>query len=362
MKIAVYAIAKNEEKFARRWYNSMSEADGIFVCDTGSEDNTVQVLENLGAKVKSIDITPWRFDKARNESLSFVDDDYDICVCTDLDEVFTKGWRSELERNWNENATRASYNYIWSFDEKGNPQVSFNIEKIHLRHGFKWVHPVHEVLEYNGEKRDSTVIINSITLEHYPDKSKSRSQYLPLLELSVKEDHEDDRNTHYLGREYMYNKEYGKAIKTLKKHLDLKKALWKDERCASMRYIARCYNALNNKSEAYKWHMRAIAEAPHLREPYIEAGMFAFENSNWNMCIFCITEALKIKQKPISYINEGYCWDSTPYDLLSIAYYNTGQYLLSERYAYLAYARDKDNKRIVNNIRLIKEKTKGLKN
>ncbi len=43
-----------------------------------------------------------------------------------------------------------------------------------------------------------------MTLNHYPDKNKSRSSYLPLLELSVKEDPEDDRNMHYLGREYMY--------------------------------------------------------------------------------------------------------------------------------------------------------------
>ena len=119
MKIAVYAIAKNEEKFVDRWYNSMKEADEIFVCDTGSEDNTAEKLERLGAKVKRINIEPWRFDRARNESLEFVDEDVDICVCTDLDEVFSKGWRRELEKHWNSEATRASYNYIWDFDEKG---------------------------------------------------------------------------------------------------------------------------------------------------------------------------------------------------------------------------------------------------
>ena len=88
MKIAVYAIAKNEEKFVDRWYNSMKEADEIFVCDTGSKDNTAEKLKRLGAKVKRINIEPWRFDRARNESLEFVDEDVDICVCTDLDEVF----------------------------------------------------------------------------------------------------------------------------------------------------------------------------------------------------------------------------------------------------------------------------------
>ena len=42
---------------------------------------------------------------------------------------------------------------------------------------------------------------NDITVNHYPDNSKSRSSYLPLLELSVKENPNNDRNMHYLGRE-----------------------------------------------------------------------------------------------------------------------------------------------------------------
>lgn len=361
MKIAVYAIAKNEEKFVKRWYDSMKEADGIFVCDTGSTDNTASELKALGVNVKVIDVKPWRFDDARNESLDFVDEDYDICVCTDLDEVFSKGWRDKLESIWNENATRGSYRYIWNFDENGNPKTTFNIEKIHLRHGFKWIHPVHEVLQYSGDKKDCTVIIDSITLSHYPDTTKSRAQYLPLLELSVKEDPEDDRNMHYLGREYLFNKEYEKAIKTLKQHLKLKSALWADERCASMRYIAKCYNALGRNEEAYKWHLRSIAEAPHLREPYIETAIFASEQSDWYLCIYCINEALKIKTKPISYINEGYCWDSTPYDLLSIAYYNTEQYLLAQKYAYLAYSKSNSDSRIAENIKIINEKIKSLR-
>ena len=42
MKICVYAISKNEEKFVKRWYESMKEADGIYVLDTGSTDDSVE--------------------------------------------------------------------------------------------------------------------------------------------------------------------------------------------------------------------------------------------------------------------------------------------------------------------------------
>ena len=90
-KVCVYAICKNEAKFVERWYNSMKEADAIYVLDTGSTDNTVSLLKKKNIIVKEVNIKPWRFDIARNKSLDLVPEDYDICVCTDLDEVLEEG-------------------------------------------------------------------------------------------------------------------------------------------------------------------------------------------------------------------------------------------------------------------------------
>ena len=184
MKICVYAISKNEEKFVSRWVKSMKEADEIYVLDTGSTDNTVNKLQELGVNVTQKIITPWRFDIARNESLKLVPVDTDICICTDLDEVFEPGWRKKLEEQWTKDATRARYNYNWSLDKNNKPIVNFNIEKIHTRNNYKWIHPVHEVLTYTKEN-EKIITINDITVNHYPDSTKSRSSYLPLLELSV---------------------------------------------------------------------------------------------------------------------------------------------------------------------------------
>ena len=95
LKICIYAICKNEEAFVDRWYNSMKEADEIVVVDTGSTDNTVQKLKSLGIKVYQKIFSPWRFDKARNYSLSKISSDVDVCMSTDLDEVFEQGWRKK---------------------------------------------------------------------------------------------------------------------------------------------------------------------------------------------------------------------------------------------------------------------------
>ena len=198
-RICVYAIAKNEEKFAARWAENMSEADEIVVLDTGSEDKTVEILSAFPkVSVFCEKISPWRFDTARNKSLEMVSEDIDFCVCTDLDEVFNAGWRESLERALEKSPDIVSYRYTWDFNEDKSEKTVFNIEKIHRRHGFLWTHPVHEVLtpENGGEVR--RVFADGVHLMHFPDSSKSRSQYLPLLMLSVEENPEDDRNVHYL--------------------------------------------------------------------------------------------------------------------------------------------------------------------
>lgn len=319
-KIVVYAISKNEEKFVDRWVDSMQEADEIYVLDTGSTDKTVSKLKKRKVNVKKKIIKPWRFDVARNESLKLVPSDADICVCTDLDEVLENGWRKKLEEIWQDNITRLRYNYNWKLDENNKPIVNFYTDKIHIRDNYKWTHPVHEVLTYtNGNEVFLTT--DEITLNHYPDNTKSRSSYLPLLELSVKEDPEDDRNMHYLGREYMYYQKWDKCIDTLIKHLSLKTATWKDERCASMRFIARSYRNLNRIEEAKMWLDKAISEAPYLRDPYVEKAMLEYELENWNEVIKNCNTALKITTHTKCYINETFSFDNTIYDLLSIAYF-----------------------------------------
>ena len=348
-KICVYAISKNEEKFVNRWVDSIKDADEIYVLDTGSTDNTVELLKKKGVNVISKKITPWRFDVARNESLSLVPSDTDICICLDLDEVISEGWRKALEENWDENTDRIFYNYNWLLDENNVPKVSFYIEKIHKRHGYKWTHPVHEILSLTENKEENKKVVEQITVNHYPDNTKSRSSYLPLLEFSVKEDPDDDRNMHYLGREYMYYGKYQEAITTLKKHLNMEKAVWKDERCASMRFIARSYRYLENYKEAIYWYEKAIIEAPYLRDSYVELALLYYELKDWEKVIFYSDKALEIKESAKSYINEQFSWDHTIYDLKSISYYylNNKEKALENINIALTYACE--DERLLNN-------------
>lgn len=324
MKVIVYAICKNEIKHIDRWVESMKEADGIYVLDTGSDDGTPERLKELGVNVASSEIIPWRFDVARNRSLEPVPEDTDICVCTDLDEVLHPGWRNLLEQAWVPGTTRAAYRYTWNFNPDGSEGCVFYTDKVHSRHGYKWLHPVHEVLTPCGitEKK---VTVWGMQLDHHADQSKSRAQYLPLLELSVEEAPDDDRNMHYLGREYYFYRRWDECITTLKRHLSLPTSTWPDERCASMRYIASAYEAKGEHQQSGQWLLRAVAEAPHLREPFVELALYFYKTGDWDGVVWATSRAVAITERPQTYINDAKSWGSLPWDLRCLGLYRTGR-------------------------------------
>lgn len=322
MNIWVYAIAKDEARFAARWMDSMAEADGVAVLDTGSTDNTASILRSLGARVQTQRIEPWRFDTARNESMVLVPAEADVLVCADLDEVLRPGWRAAIEQGWQPGATTGQYEYVWSFEPDGSDGVKFLYEKIHAPGVCRWTHPVHEILEYSVAK---VVCPLAIRLEHHPDESKSRAGYLPLLELSVAEAPQDDRSRHYLGREYLFHGRWDDCIRTLREHLAMPSATWEPERAASMRYIARACEAKGEPERAELWLLRAAMEAPQQREAWLELGRMAYEKQDWRGCVRYLTHCLDIKHRDLSYTSTPQAWGPLPWDMISVAWYQLGQ-------------------------------------
>lgn len=355
-KICVYAISKNEEQFVDRWMDAVSEADQVVVTDTGSTDRTVEKLRARGALVYEERITPWRFDVARNAALSHVPEDTDICVSNDLDEVFAPGWRQKLEETWRPEYTRAKYLFTWSFHPDGTPNKQFPMEKIHRRQDFRWVRPVHEALEYTGEGGEHSLFINGLVLHHYPDLSKPRSQYLPLLELCVKEDPDDDRAMFWLGREYMYHERYDDAVETLKRHLALPSANWDEERSASLQLIARCHALQKNPREAKAWLYRAIAECPNIREPYYLMAKLAYQEQNWPLAFAMVKNTLSILKQSGSYLVDPKSWGAAPYDYGALAAYHLGLYETAQDYARSAAALNPTDGRLSSNLALMEKK------
>lgn len=352
-KVAVYTIALNEEKFTKSFMDCLKdEADAVYVADTGSTDRTVEALRDYGATVEVINVKPWRFDVPRNVSLAMVPRDVDICVCIDLDEVLTAGWRDCIESAWTPTTTRLRYKYAWSHLPDGSPGTTFWYDKVHQRKNYRWVKPVHEVLNIYNQPEVQT-FCEGFMLHHWPDPTKSRSSYLPLLELSCKEEPEDDRNSHYLGREYMFHGMYEKSIAELERHLKLPRARWEAERAASMMFIARCLGKLGKHAQAVRWAHRAHAESPEERDPLVELAQLAYEARDFTTCYFASKKAVAITERPAHYICYPEAWGYRAWDFLAISAWNLGHKAEGLAAAKKALELEPNDTRLQNNVKFM---------
>lgn len=344
MKVAVYTIALNESQFIQSWYDSAKEADYLLIADTGSTDDTVQKAKSLGINIVDVVVKPWRFDVGRNASMAALPRDIDYCISLDMDEVLLPGWREHLENAHKENWTRPRYQYTWNWNEDGSPGLQYAGDKIHSRYGYRWKHPVHEVLTSYGETNETQGFVG-LEIHHHADNTKPRSQYLPLLKFAVDEDPSDDRNTFYYARELYYYNRYDEAILEFKRHLGLPRATWAPERAASMRFLGKM-----DVNKAEYWFKKAIAEAPGRREPHCDLAHYYYERQRWQECLSSAKEALTITDKPLEYLCEGPAWSWMPYDLAAISLHRLGKNEEALEYGKKAVEASPSDERLVKNL------------
>lgn len=319
LKICVYAIAKGEAHFVPRFMEAAKDADLVLIADTGSDDGLPEVAESLGAKVHHICISPWRFDKARETALALIPRDIDVCISLDIDEVLQPGWREEIERVWVKgHTTRLRYKFDWGCG------IVFYYEKIHARHGYHWKHPCHEYPMPDARIKEVWAFTDMLLAIHKPDPTKSRGQYMDLLELSVKEDPECPRNAFYYARELSFHARWQDAIDACNRYLKLPRADWPNERCYAYRVMGRCYEELGRWDEAERHFHLAAMEAPNTREPWCELAMLMYRQSRWAECYAYSIRALQIVNRELVYTCDPAVWGHWPHDLASIGAWHMG--------------------------------------
>jgi tetratricopeptide (TPR) repeat protein len=319
LKICVYAISKNEAHFVERFCASAKDADLILIADTGSDDGLPEEARKHGAVVHDICISPWRFDLARNAALALIPRDFDICISLDIDEVLEPGWREEIERVWVKgHTTRLRYMFDWGCG------IQFYYEKIHAKHGYMWHHPCHEYPIPDGRITEIWAHTDKLIATHHPDPTKSRGQYMDLLELSVKEDPQCPRNAFYYARELSFNARWQEAVDACKSYLALPRATWMNERCYAYRVMGRCYSELGQPEEAERAFQMAASEAPNTREPWCELAMLMYRQSRWEESFAYAMRALRIVDRQMVYTCDPAVWGAQPHDLAAIAAWHLG--------------------------------------
>ena len=314
-KFSIVLIAKNEEKTLPRLLGSLQEfrdrGGEVVLVDTGSTDNTVEVARSFGANVTEVgekfivefskpmadmlndmyliggdkDIVhegdkAFDYSAARNYAASLASND--MISMPDCDEAFTVFNIDEIEKAIDAGIDQLEYNFVFSHDSAGNADIKFMHSKFYNRKKMEWKGVIHEVLQTimpevpDTDENDNPIVPettrmflyeNIILLEHFQNQETNRSHYLTGLALDVYLHQDNDRNSHYFGRELMYNGRFKSAIKELMRHMNL--STWRPEIAQSMIFIGDCQNALGNYATAVECYHQAFQIDGSRREALI---------------------------------------------------------------------------------------------
>lgn len=175
--ISLCMIVKNEQDVIARCLDSVKGiVDEIIIIDTGSTDNTKEIVENYTDTIFDFQ---WidDFSTARNYSFSKATKDFILWL--DADDVILEEDMSkfiDLKQNLETTVDVVMMKYNVGFDKDGNITLSYFRERLLKRlNNNKWREPIHEYLEICGN------IINSgICITHKKEHAavKGRNMYI----------------------------------------------------------------------------------------------------------------------------------------------------------------------------------------
>lgn len=357
--ICVYAICKNEEKFIDRWISSLKEADCIVVLDTGSTDRTVELLEQYSpfVTVHQEIIEPWRFDTARNKSMEYIPPYADICVISDCDQVFRAGWADELRRLFNEGYEEV-YGPIIDYDDDNNEIKRFLSKNVHGNTDeWWWERPIHEGIEYHGDREIKTITSENFVIEHHPDRTKSRDHYLTLLEEEYKENSSDPMCAIYYGCELTFHGRNEEGLKVFLKAV--KECDFTNHKEVGYQInlnISDEYASNGKYFEALDYAFAATKFGVETRRLYMQISDIYYLLKEYDRVVLFAFKALSIKEQDQSWIETESLFGGHIYDHIARAYYEMQRYDMSIKFGLLAITKDPDVECYRNNMKYYLDK------
>lgn len=271
-KICLNMIVKNESKIIERCLNSVKDhVDCISICDTGSTDNTIELIENF-LRVNQIPGQVHRqtwvnfghnrtlsAEAARKtlEELNFpLSETYllllDADMVLEVDPLFK-----------NNRLTAGAYHVLQYHDYSSH----YNIRLIQSSMPWECLGATHEY--WSCKKPVQIMLLDSIMIDDRNDggcKADKFERDVMLLTQTLLEKPNDPRSTFYLAQSYFGLEKYKEAFKWYKARIAL--GDWKEEAWYSMLMIGFIYENLGSWNHALSWYLKAYDYNPARAEPF----------------------------------------------------------------------------------------------
>ncbi|WP_315117693.1 glycosyltransferase [uncultured Clostridium sp.] len=320
--ISLCMIVKDEQDVISRCLDCIKDiVDEIIIVDTGSTDNTKEIIKRYTDKVFDFE---WigDFSAARNYAYSKATKDFILWL--DADDVILEEDREkfkELKQNLNNNVDVVMMKYNAGFDENGNITLSYFRERLSKRiNNYQWIEPVHEYLKVSGNIINSDICITH-KKEYVSDKGRNLSIYQKAICQGV---NLTPRALYYYGRELYYNEKYDDAIKYFKRFLDTEEG-WVEDNINACYSLSICYNELNDKKNMLEILLKSFEYDTPRAEICCQLGYYYFNNKDYKRAIFWYKLALEL-EKPVDswgFISHDH-WGYIPCIQLCVCYDKLG--------------------------------------
>jgi tetratricopeptide (TPR) repeat protein len=272
-------IVKNESKIITRLFDSLiGIIDCYCICDTGSTDNTINLIYQyfFAHNIRgSVIVEPFKnFEHNRTFALQACKDSAncggvlaDSILLMDADMVLVKGPDFNIE-TFKQQLLSADVFHLF----QGNDRFSYkNVRIVKNNLGIKYWGVTHEVISTPDGTEYSQIERNMLFIDDIGDGGAKADKFerdIRLLTQGLVEKPNNDRYTFYLANSYRDNGNREKAIEMYKKRIEI--GGWFDEVWHSYYSIGRCYNWLNQPHSAIAYWLLAYDYFPKRLENIYE--------------------------------------------------------------------------------------------
>ena len=333
--LALHIMMKDEQDRLHVTLESVKEhVDSIVAYDTGSTDNTIQILETFCKKNNIIlrlkQGTFVDFSTSRNISLDWADtfEDIDFMLLMDVNDELRGGkiLREYLKKEINsEHPAYLTCQHWWS----GKYDKYFNIRLVKAREGWRYKGSVHEWMTDTKITPNRKVCRMPDNIVLYQDRTKdgnkSAKRFVRDKELLLtdhKKDPKEPRTVFYLAQTCSCLKQSEDAFYYYRLRSQLEG--FQEEKYHA--YV-RCGNLAKKLDQSWSdvlsYYMKAIEHSPDRAEAYIKVAQHYQIINKWFLSYMFVHQAcsLKYPERCILFVDK-HCYDYTRWHILGIvAYY-----------------------------------------
>jgi tetratricopeptide (TPR) repeat protein len=278
-RICLSMIVKNESKIIRRMLDTVSPIiDAYCICDTGSTDDTIQVIKDyFGAKgvIGEVFSHPFKnFGYNRTVALqrAAIWAEYALLLDADMRLVVGPAFNKVL-------LDADAYSCL----QGGRSLEYYNTRIVRTRIGITCVGPTHEFYDIPKSSRIIALPRDALRIDDVGDGGSKQDKFerdIRLLEEGLKEEPGNSRYHFYLANSYRDVGKKAEAVSWYKKHIGL--GGWDEEIWNSVLEMGKCQLSLGESANGLATLMEAYSLRPHRAESLYEIIKYYREKSKHN--------------------------------------------------------------------------------